>query len=248
MMNPFMSYTQSFNESMTKDDREDAERRMATARPINAGIASPAAIQASQSGDAIQETQDAIAAAFKALSVSRSQGTVNVGSFNFARRELLNAKDALAVAKSRATPGEQVLMSQLEEQVDTIQGEVNIQLRYLQTSAAKSNMTKDDREDAERRMATAKPVTAGIASSAAIAQSNKSKEDREISNAYKTPGYRQPVYPSQVRQPAAYTPIPNVITASPVIIPGTKDAREAVAGTDWAKLALQVGAAYLLLA
>ena len=240
-----MSYTQSFNESMTKDDREDAERRMATARPINAGIASPAAIQASQSGDAIQETQDAIAAAFKALSVSRSQGTVNVGSFNFARRELLNAKDALAVAKSRATPGEQVLMSQLEEQVDTIQGEVNIQLRYLQTSAAKSTMTKDDREDAERRMATAKPVTAGIASPAAIAQSNKSKEDREISNAYKTPGYRQPVYPSQVRQPAAYTPIPNVITASPVIIPGTKDAREA-AGTDWAKLALQIGAAYLL--
>jgi hypothetical protein len=114
-------------------------------------------------------------------------------------------------------------MSQLEEQVDTIQGEVNIQLRYLQGAAVK-------------------PVTAGIA------QSNKSKEDREISNAYKTPGYRQPVYPSQVRQPAAYTPIPNVITASPVIIPGTKDAREAVAGTDWAKLALQVGAAYLLLA
>jgi len=248
MMNPFMSYTQSFNESMTKDDREDAERRMATARPITAGIASPAAIQASQSGDAIQETQDAIAAAFKALSISRSQGTVNVGSFNFARRELLNAKDALAVAKSRATPGEQVLMSQLEEQVDTIQGEVNIQLKYLQTSAAKSNMTKDDREDAERRMATAKPVTPGIASPAAIAQSNKSKEDREISNAYKTPGYRQPVYPSQMSQPATYTPIPNVITASPVIIPGTKDAREAVAGTDWAKLALQVGAAYLLLA
>ena len=322
MMNPFMSYTQSFNESMTKDDREDAERRMATARPINAGIASPAAIaqskmtkddredaerrmsmqatltsrqivpsaklsadapvaqspypstgyggpsgsgyvqptakpinagiaspaaiQASQSGDAIQETQDAIAAAFKALSVSRSQGTVNVGSFNFARRELLNAKDALAVAKSRATPGEQVLMSQLEEQVDTIQGEVNIQLRYLQTSAAKSNMTKDDREDAERRMATLAPVTAGIVSTAAIAQSNKSKEDREISNAYKTPGYVQPVYASQVRQstPTGMTRM----TTSPVIIPGTKDAREAVAGTDWAKLALQIGAAYLLLA
>jgi len=218
MMNPFMSYTQSFNESMTKDDREDAERRMATARPITAGIASPAAIQASQSGDAIQETQDAIAAAFKALSVSRSQGTVNVGSFNFARRELLNAKDALAVAKSRATPGEQVLMSQLEEQVDTIQGEVNIQLRYLQ----------------------------GVA-----VQSNKSKEDIEISTAYKTPGYRQPVYPSQVRQstPTGMT----MMTTSPVIIPGTKDAREAAetaaaAGTDWAKLALQIGAAYLLFA
>jgi hypothetical protein len=226
--------------NMTKDDREDAERRMATAKPVTAGIATPAAIQAAQSGamtkdereaaggqsavqarqsgDAIQETQDAIAAAFKALSVSRSQGTVNVGSFNFARRELLNAKDALAVAKSRSTPGEQVLMSQLEEQVDTIQGEVNIQLRYLQ----------------------------GVA-----VQSNKSKEDIEISTAYKTPGYRQPVYPSQVRQstPTGMT----MMTTSPVIIPGTKDAREAAetaaaAGTDWAKLALQIGAAYLLFA
>ena len=46
MMNPFMSYTQSFNESMTKDDREDAERRMATVRPVTAGIASKAVINA----------------------------------------------------------------------------------------------------------------------------------------------------------------------------------------------------------
>ena len=84
MMNPFMSYTQSFNESMTKDDREDAERRMATVKPVTAGIASKAVIQAQQSGDAIQETQDAIAAAFKAISVSKSQGTVNVYAFNHA--------------------------------------------------------------------------------------------------------------------------------------------------------------------
>jgi hypothetical protein len=125
--------------NMTKDDREDAERRLAYVKPVTAGIASPAAIQAaqaSQSGDAIQETQDAIALAFKALSVSKSQGTVNVNAFNNARRELVNAKDALAVAKSRSTPSEQVLMSQLEEQVDTIQGEVNIQLRYLQAAQA----------------------------------------------------------------------------------------------------------------
>ena len=115
------------------------------------------------------------------------------------------------------------------------------------TQSFNESMTKDDREDAERRMATVRPVTAGIASNAVInAQSNKSKEDREISNAYKTPGYVQPVYASQVRPPATYTPIPNVITASPVIIPGTKDAREAA--PDWVKLALQVGAAYLLLA
>jgi hypothetical protein len=43
------------------------------------------------------------------------------------------------------------------------------------------------------------------------------------------------------------------MTTSPVIIPGTKDAREAAeaaaaAAPDWLKLALQVGAAYLLLA
>jgi len=113
------------------------------------------------------------------------------------------------------------------------------------TQSFNESMTKDDREDAERRMATARPITAGIASPAAIAQSNKSKEDREISNAYKTPGYVQPVYPSQIRQPAAYTSTPTGMTSSPVIIPGTKDAREAA--PDWAKLALQIGAAYLLL-
>ena len=107
-----------------------------TSKPVNTGIASPAAIQAAQSGDAIQETRDAIAAAFKALSVSKSQGTVNVNAFNNARIELKNAKDALAVAQSRATTGEQVLMSQLQEQVDTIQGEVDIQLRYLQAAQA----------------------------------------------------------------------------------------------------------------
>ena len=242
---------------MTKDDREDAERRMAYVKPVTAGIASKAVIQAQQSGDAIQETQDAIAAAFKAISVSKSQGTVNVNAFNNARIELKNAKDALAVAQSRATPGEQVLMSQLQEQVDTIQGEVDIQLRYLQTSTAQPSMTKDAREDAERRMATVKPVTAGIASNAVIqAQSNKSKEDLEISNAYKTPGYVQPVYASQVRPQASNTSTSTGMTrmtASPVIIPGTKDAREAAAaaaaaGTDWVKLALQVGMAYLLLA
>ena len=225
-------------------------------RPVTAGIASPAAIQAAQSGamtkdqrealagqsgEAIQETQDAIAAAFKALSVSKSQGTVNVNAFNNARTELKNAKDALAVAQSRATSGEQVLMSQLQEQVDTIQGEVDIQLRYLQGTT----------------QPVTKPVSTGIVSNAAIAQSNKTKEDIEASTAYKTPGYVQPVYPSQVTPPATYTPastgLPRMtgMTTSPVIIPGTKDAREAAetaaaAGTDWVKLGLQIGAAYLL--
>jgi hypothetical protein len=99
--------------------------------------------------------------------------------------------------------------------------------------------------------APAKPVTAGVVSTAVIAQSNKTKEDIEASTAYKTPGYTQPVYQSQVTPPATYTPVPTGITTSPVIIPGTKDAREAAeaaaaAGTDWVKLGLQIGAAYLL--
>jgi hypothetical protein len=222
-------------------------------RPVTAGIATPTAIQATQrgamtkderealagqSGEAIQETQDAIALAFKALSVSKSGGPVNVNAFNSARIELKNAKDALAVAESRGTPGEQVLLSQLREQVDTIQGEVDFQLRYLQTTA----------------QPVTKPVSTGIVSNAAIAQSNKSKEDIEASTAYKTPGYTQPVYASQVTPPATYTPASTGMTrmtTSPVIIPGTKDAREAAeaaaaAGTDWVKLGLQIGAAYLL--
>ena len=264
------------NGAMTKDEREALEAattqispsaQLSTAapeqqyplpmpvasRPVTSGIASPAAIQATQrgamtkderealegqSGEAIQETQDAIAAAFRALSVSKSQGTVNVNAFNNARIELKNAKDALAVAQSRATSGEQVLMSQLQEQVDTIQGEVDIQLKYLQATT----------------QPVTKPVSTGIVSNAVIAQSNKSKEDIEVSTAYKTSGYIQPVYPSQVTPPATYTPASTGMTrmtTSPVIIPGTKDAREAAetaaaAGTDWVKLGLQIGAAYLL--
>jgi hypothetical protein len=316
MINPFMNYTQSFNESMTKDDREDAERRMATVRPVTAGIASPAVINAQQSGDAIQETQDAIAAAFKALSVSRSKGKVDVQSFNFSRRALLDAKDTLAIAKSRGTPGEQVLLSQLQEQVETIEMEVGIQLKYLQTSTAKPSMTKDDREDAERRMATVKPVTAGIASPAvinaqqsgdaiqetqdAIAAAFKAlsvsrsqgtvnvqsfnfarrellnaKDTLAIAQSRATPG--EQVLMSQLQEQvdtiqgevdiqlrylkgAAQTPSSGGSTT--VVIPGTGTTGSsvitttstggappaAVAGTDWVKLALQVGTAYLLLA
>ena len=207
-----MSYTQSFNESMTKDDREDAERRMATVRPVTAGIASKAVINAQS-------------------------------------RMTKDEREALETATRQISPSAQLSSSAPVAQSPYPSASYGgpSGSGYVQPAVAQSRMTKDDREDAERRMATVKPVTAGIASKAVInAQSNKSKEDREISNAYKTPGYVQPVYASQVRPPATYTPIPNVITASPVIIPGTKDAREAA--PDWVKLALQVGAAYLLLA
>ena len=81
--------------------------------------------------------------------------------------------------------------------------------------------------------------------------SNKTKEDVEASTAYKTYAYsnQTPVRTSVPQTPAPQAPVG--ITQSPVIIPGTKDAREAAAadaaGPDWVKLALQVGAAYLLL-
>ena len=146
-------------------------------------------------------------------------------------------------------------------------------------AAQSGAMTKDEREALEAatmqispsaQLSTAapeqqsplptytKPVSTGVVSTAVIAQSNKTKEDIEASTAYKTPGYVQPVYPSQVRQAFTYTPASTGLTrmtgmtTSPVIIPGTKDAREAAetaaaAGPDWVKLALQVGAAYLLL-
>ena len=79
--------------------------------------------------------------------------------------------------------------------------------------------------------------------------SNKTKEDIEASTAYKTYAYsnQTPVRTSVPQTPAPQAPVG--ITQSPVIIPGTKDAREAAAaaaGPDWVKLALQVGAAYLL--
>jgi len=182
----------------TKEDRELAvatsQISPSAAKPVAVGIASPAAIQASQSGDAIQETRDAIAAAFKALSVSRSQGTVNVQSFNLARLELKNAKDTLAVAKSRSTPSEQVLMSQLEEQVDTIQGEVNIQLRYLQG-------------------ATQTPSGGGTA---VVIPGTGMVQSPVVTSSGTTTG-------------GGIVPTPT-----------------AVASTDWVKLGLQIGAAYLL--
>ena len=83
--------------------------------------------------------------------------------------------------------------------------------------------------------------------------SNKSKEDREASTAYQTYGYTQPVPAPRAPAPSPPTPpTPVGIVTSPVIIPGTKDAREAAeaaaaAGPDWVKLGLQLGAAYLLL-
>jgi len=130
-------------------------------------------------------------------------------------------------------------------------------------------MTKDEREAAEAAASASTQITpaAQLSTAAPVQQSpapattttppqvgtgisvpsNKSKEDIEISTAYKN----QPQPPAQqppAQQPPAQQP-PVGMTKSPVIIPGTKDAREAAetAGPDWAKLALQLGAAYLLL-
>lgn len=134
--------------------------------------------------------------------------------------------------------------------------------------------TKDEREAAEAltitpaaKLSTEPPVvqspapapkTTTVSPTGPNVQfANKTKEDIEASTAYKSPDTtnRTPV-PS----PAPYTPPPQTqvpvgITTSPVIIPGTKDAREAAAEAaaaaaakpDWVKLALQLGVAYLLL-
>jgi hypothetical protein len=197
----------------------------ATSKPVNTGIASPAAIQAAQSGEAIQETRDAIAAAFKALSVSKSQGTVNVNAFNTARIELKNAKDALAVAKSRATPGEQILMSQLEEQVDTIQGEVDIQLRYLQ--AAQATQTPSG--------------SYGGPSGSGYTQPSGSGYSGPSGSNYPGPsggggGGSTPRKVTTVFEPS-----------KPYGGPSGSLPADTAAGPDWVQLALQVGAAYLLL-
>jgi uncharacterized phage protein gp47/JayE len=184
-----------------------------TSKAVNTGIASPAAIQAAQSGEAIQETRDAIAAAFKALSVSKSQGTVNVNAFNNARAELNNAKDALAVAKSRATPGEQILMSQLEEQVDTIQGEVDIQLRYLQAAQA-----------------TQAPSGGGYSGPSGSNYPGPSGGGGGGGGGGSTPRKVMVLEPGK-----------------PYGGPSGSLPADTAAGPDWAKLALQIGAAYLLL-
>ena len=192
MMNPFMSYTQSFNESMTKDDREDAERRMATVRPVTAGIASKAVINAQS-------------------------------------RMTKDEREALETATRQISPSAQLSSSAPVAQSPYPSASYGgpSGSGYVQPAVAQSRMTKDDREDAERRMATVKPVTAGIASKAVInAQSRMTKEDRE--DAERRLAYAKSVTP--------------IVAQSRM----TKDAREAA--PDWVKLALQVGAAYLLLA
>lgn len=99
-------------------------------------------------------------------------------------------------------------------------------------------------------------VGTGIVSQTTVqaAQSNKTKEDIEASTAYKTYGYTPPVAQQQTVTRTVYTPTTLGVTRSPVAAPGTKEAREAAAeaaaaapATDWVKLGLQLGAAYLLL-
>ena len=188
-------------------------------RPVTAGIATPTAIQAAQNGalagqtgEAIQETRDAIALAFKALSVSKSGGTVNVNAFNNARTELKNAKDALAVAESRGIPGEQVLLSQLREQVDTIQGEVDIQLRYLQ--AAQASQTPSGGGYSGPSGSNYPGPSGGGGGGGGGGYIPKKVTVLEPSKPYGGPSGSLPA--------------------------------DTAAGTDWVKLGLQIGAAYLL--
>ena len=189
-------------------------------RPVTSGIATPTAIQAAQSGslagqsgEAIQETRDAIALAFKALSVSKSGGTVNVNAFNNARTELKNAKDALAVAESRGTPGEQVLLSQLREQVDTIQGEVDIQLRYLKAAQAAQTPSGGGYSGPSGSNYPG-PSGGGGGGGGGGGYIPKKTSVLEPSKPYGGPSGSLPA--------------------------------DTAAGTDWVKLGLQIGAAYLL--
>lgn len=118
----------------------------------------------------------------------------------------------------------------------------------ISPSAKLSTETATAQSPAPQTTTTPPQVGAGVQ----VPQSNKSKEDIEASTAYKTYGYTPPVQTS-TQQPT-YTPqqTPVDMSKSPVVVPGSKDAREAAeaaaaAGPDWAKLALQLGAAYLLL-
>jgi hypothetical protein len=271
-------------------------------RPVGTGIVSQAVIQAQQSGGAVGnssaavgETQDALAAANKALAYSESQGTVNIQALNNARVELQNAKDALAAAESRSTQGQTVLMSQLREQVDAIQERTDTQVKIYQqmlaqaqaaqaASAAAVGETKDALAAANKALAYSE--SQGTVNSQALnnarVELQNAKDALAAAEARST--QNQAVLMSQLReqvdaiqertdtqikiyqqmvlqsQKAAQTPSGGGTT--PVVIPGTgltqspvttgggtttPPAPTAVAGTDWVKLGLQIGAAYLLL-
>lgn len=129
--------------------------------------------------------------------------------------------------------------------------------------------TKDEREAAEAlaitpaaKLSTEPPVvqspapapkTTTVSPTGPNVQfANKTKEDIEASTAYKTPDTTNRTPVPSTTPPVVYTPPVTGTTKPPA--PGTKDAREAAeaaagkpTGTDWVKLGLQLGAAYLLL-
>lgn len=139
------------------------------------------------------------------------------------------------------------------------------------TGIATPARTKDEREAAEAtaattqispsaQLSTAAPEKASPAPQTTTTppqvgtgvqppQSNKTKEDIEASTAYKTYAYSNQT-PVRQTTTVPVTTTPTGITQSPVILPGTKDAREAAAAasaTDWPGLLLRLGIAYALL-
>ena len=215
----------------------------APARPVSSGVASPAVIQAQQTNKS-KEDREAAEASMQITPAAQlstaapeiqypmpaTSGPVITG----------NAVNTAVVNSGIASPA--VIQAQ------------------------QANKSKEDREAAEAapyggpsgsgyvEPPVAKPVSTGVASPAVIKalQTGKSKEDLEASTAYKNPVYTQPA--PALRAPAPTPPTPVGIVTSPVIIPGTKDAREAAEAAaaaapavDWPGLLLKLGAAYLLI-
>ena len=134
------------------------------------------------------------------------------------------------------------------------------------TGIATPARTKDEREAAtaqispSAQLSTAAPEKASpapqttttppqVGTGVQAPQSNKTKEDIEASTAYKTYAYSNQT-PVRQTTTVPVTTTPTGITQSPVILPGTKDAREAAAAasaTDWPGLLLRLGIAYALL-
>lgn len=240
--------------------------------PVGTGVTSPA--PQTPASAAVDETKEALDAANRALAVSESKRTLDTAALNTARIELETAKAALAAAQSRATADQAVLMSQLQERLDDIQDRTNIQIgvyqQALQQAKAEAQAantsameTKEALDAANRALEvseqqkavnmqalnTARVELEAAKAAFAAAEAKATREQaamieqlrEQLDVIQQRTQIQIDVVKRSMQETTPTTPLPSPVVTSPTT-PSVSPA-----GTDWVKLGLQLGAAYLLL-
>lgn len=146
--------------------------------PVGTGVTSPT--PQTPASDAVDETKAALDAANRALAVSESKRTLDTVALNTARIELEAAKSALAAAQSKATADQAVLMSQLQERLDDIQGRTNVQIGVYQQAMQQA---KAEAQAANAAAAEARDAMEAVSRSLAISEQQKMVNVQALNNA-----------------------------------------------------------------